>query len=343
MQGIAKATGTIALTVLGAAAGVLLQPATGAAAASGATTTSGATGGSSATGAGTLPSLVAYVRGGNVYVSRGAAEVRLTRDGGYSRPRWSPDGRQIAFLRGGQLWTMKADGTAKRRLTTRAASGPSWSPDGRFLAFASLSCSGGPGVYRISATAVGATPQVLFPAGCRGEALPPEPPLTVTESGGLNERLRADNTVAWSPDGSRVAFRGGDCESTYDACLSVGTVTTGGERTMAAYGGGGRQNSGFAAIPNWRSDGAKLAWTAYQQGETPTDDEPVHLVEYDMVNGAMRTVGGALDREMAYVDATRAVVTGPYRGGSWIVVVNLTTGARTPLHAGSQPSVQPVR
>jgi TolB protein len=54
-------------------------------------------------------------------------------------------------------------------------------------------------------------------------------------------------------------------------------------------------------------------------------------------------VGGALDREMAYVDATRAVVTGPYRGGSWIVVVNLASGARTPFHAGSQPDVQPVR
>jgi TolB protein len=328
MTGIAKA-GNLALAVLASAAGMLIQPATA----------SAATGASTAT----LPSLVAYVRGGDIFVSRGAAEARLTRDGGYSRPRWSPDGRQIAFLRGGQLWTMKADGTARRRLTTRAASGPSWSPDGRFLAFASLSCTGGPGVYRISATATGASPRVLFPAGCRGKALPPEPPLITTESGGLNERLRADNTVAWSPDGTRLAFRGGDCESIYDACLTVGTVATGGEQTLAAYGGGGTQNSGFAVIPSWRSDGAKLAWTAYQQGETSAENEPVHLVEYDTVNAAKRTVGGALDREMAYVDATRGVVTGPYRGGSWIMVVNLATGARTPLHAGSQPSVQPHR
>jgi TolB protein len=332
MTGIAKAARNLALAVLASAAGMLLQPAMASAAT-----------GASAGRAATLPSLVAYVRGGDIFVSRGAAETRLTRDGGYSRPRWSPDGRQIAFLRGGQLWTMKADGSAKRRLTTRAASGPSWSPDGRFLAFASLSCTGGPGVYRISATATGATPQVLFPAGCRGAALPPAPPLTTIESGGLNERLRADNTVAWSPDGTRLAFRGGDCESVYDTCLTVGTVATGGEQTLAAYGGGGTQNSGFAVIPSWRSDGAKLAWTAYQQGETPAGNEPVHLVEYDTVNGAKRTVGGALDREMAYVDATRAVVTGPYQGSSWIVMVNLATGARTPFRAGSQPSVQPLR
>jgi Tol biopolymer transport system component len=322
MQGIAKAAFMMATAVVG----TFCQPATAATAAGG-----------------TLPGLVAYVRGGDIYVSRGAAETRLTRDGGYSRPRWSPDGRQIAFGKAGRLWTMKADGTAKRRLTTRAASGASWSPDGRFLAFASLSCTGGPGVYRISATAAGATPQVLFPASCRGVALPPEPPVTVTESGGLNERLRADDAVAWSPDGTRVAFRGGDCEGVYDACLSVGTVTTGGERTLAAYGGGGIDNSGFAVIPSWRSDGAKLAWTAFQQGATPAENEPVHLVEYDTLSGAKRTVGGALDREMAYVDATRAVVTGPYRGGSWIVLVNLASGARTAFHPGSQPSVQPVR
>jgi TolB protein len=344
MQGIAKAAGNAALAVLATAAGTLFQPTTAATAASRTTAASTATTISSANRAGgapALPTLVAYVRGGDIYVSRGAAETRLTRDGGYSRPRWSPDGRQIAFRKGGQLWTMKANGTAKRRLTSRAASGPSWSPDGKFLAFASLSCTGGPGVYRISATVAGAAPQVLFPTGCRGEAIPPAPPLTVTESGTLNERLRTDNAVAWSPDGTRMAFRGGDCEGIYDDCLSVGTVATGGERTVAAYGGGGVENSGFAVIPSWRSDGVKLAWTAYQQGETAAENEPVHLVEYDTLSGAKRTVGSALDREMAYVDATRAVVTGPYRGGSWIVVVNLATGARTPFHAGSQPDVQP--
>jgi hypothetical protein len=278
-----------------------------------------------------------------VYDSKGATETRLTRDGGYSRPRWSPDGRQLAYLKGGRLWTMKADGTGKRRLTTRAASGPSWSPDGRSIAFASLSCTGGPGVYRISATLAGAQPEVLFPADCRGEELPAEPAITTGQVGALSDRLRYDDAVAWSPDGTRVAFRGGNCESVYDACLSVGTVATGGEKTVAAYGGGSLQTSGFAVVPNWRADGAKLSWTAYQEGETAADDKPVHLVEYDAVSGAKRTVGGSLDREMAYVDATRGVATGQYKGGSYVMVVGLANGSRTPFHAGSQPSVQPIR
>ncbi|AGL19695.1 PD40 domain-containing protein [Actinoplanes sp. N902-109] len=282
-------------------------------------------------------SLVAYVRSGDVYVSKGAAETRVATGGGWSRPRWSPNGKLIAAVRGGQLWTMKADGSAKRRITTRAAGGPSWSPDGTAIAFASQSCSGGPGVYRISATAADAVPEVLFPAYCRGEELPAEPVAQPAATGSLSERLRWDDAVAWSPDGTRIAFRGGDCESVYDACLTVGTVATGGEKTVAAYGGGSL-GDGFAAVPAWRGDGAKLAWTAAAQGE---NEQPVHVVEYDTANGAKRDLGAAQDRELAYVNSTSAVVTSTGKGGSWITVLNTATGARAAFHQGSQPSVQP--
>jgi TolB protein len=283
------------------------------------------------------------VRGGDIYVSRSAAETRLTTGGGYSRPRWAPDGKQLAYLKGGQLWTMKADGGGRRRLTTRTAAGASWSPDGKWIAFASLSCTGGPGVYKIATTTSAAVPEVMFPRDCRGEELPAEQGSTTAAAASLNERLRTDDAVAWSPDGTKVAFRGGDCESVYDACLTVGTVATGAEKTVAAFGGGSLQTRGFAVVPCWRADGAKLAWTAYQQGETRADNQPVHLVEYDTASGAKRTVGGALDREMAYLDAKRAVATGPYAGGSWIMVVGLVDGSQVPFHSGSQPSVQPAR
>ncbi|GIF28706.1 hypothetical protein Aut01nite_16920 [Actinoplanes utahensis] len=285
---------------------------------------------------------VAYVRRGDVYVDQGTGEKRLTSGGGHSRPRWAPDGRRIAFLKGRRLWVMNADGSGQRQVGSRYAAGPSWSPDGKWVAFASLSCTGGPGVYRIAATGAGAKPEVLFPRDCRGEELPEEEAPAGDAEASLSERLRYDDAVAWSPDGTRIAFRGGDCESTYDACLSIGTVGDGAEKTVAAYGGGGLQNSGFAVVPSWRADSAKLSWTAYQEGETAAENEPVHLVEYDVASGRKRTVGTALDRELSYVDANRAVVTGQNAGGSWVTVLCLTTGKRTPFRSGSQPSVQPV-
>ncbi|MCU7724692.1 hypothetical protein ODJ79_13275 [Actinoplanes sp. KI2] len=284
---------------------------------------------------------IAYVRNGDIYVSKGPAEKRLTTGGGHFRPRWSPDGRRIAYLTGTQLWTMNADGTGAKRLATRPAAGPSWSPDGKWIAFASLSCTGGPGVYRIPAT--GGSPVVLFPSECRGQDLPAVSPADDRRAGNLADRLRTDDAVAWSPDGTRIAFRGGECDSIYDACLSVGTVATGSEKTVAAYGGGSLQTQGFAVVPSWRGDGARLAWTAYQQGETTADNQPVHLVEYNPATGTKRTIGAALDRELAYLDANRAAITGQYRGGSWVMLIGLADGSRQPFHEGSQPSVRPVR
>ncbi|HET9517664.1 MAG TPA: hypothetical protein VFO77_08075 [Actinoplanes sp.] len=325
MKAFTRTAAISVLAVLAAATGLLLHAAPAAA------------------GAPSLPTLVAYVRDGNVYVSKGATEKRLTTGGGHARPRWSPDGKKLAYLKAGQLWTMKADGTGKRRLSTRAAAGPSWSPDGKSIAFASLGCTGGPAVYRISATVKAAKPKVLFPGECRGEPLPAAPATGSSGNvGTLSERLRHDDAVAWSPDGTMIAFRGGACESIYDDCLSIGTIATAAERTVAAYGGGSL-GSGFAVVPSWRFDGTRLSWTAYQVGETEAEDRPVHLVEYDTVTRAKRTVGADLDRELAYLDANRAAVTGNHKDGSWVLVVDLVTGARTAFHPGSQPSVQPVR
>ncbi|MEU4622226.1 hypothetical protein AB0G04_19955 [Actinoplanes sp. NPDC023801] len=326
---VGSATFAVAVSLSGA----LFQPAAGQAAG-----TDGALSSRSAEAA--LPGLLAYVRGGDVYVSKGATEKRLTTGGGHARPRWSPDGQRLAFLRKGRLWTMTADGGAQTRLSTRPAAGPSWSPDGKWIAFASLSCTGGPGVYRIPATAGATGPEVLFPRDCRTEDLPEEAAAGAT-TGSLNDRLRYDDAVAWSPDGTRLAFRGGDCESIYDSCLSIGTVATGEEKTVAAYGGGSLQNRGYAVVPSWRADGRKLSWTAYQEGETAAGNKPVHLVEYDVPTGTQRTVGSAMDRELAYADAGRAVITSRNRGGSWLTVLALTNGTRTLLRAGSQPSVQP--
>jgi len=283
---------------------------------------------------------VAYVRAGDIYISSGATERRVTTGGRHSRPRWSPDGRRIAFVRAGMLWIMNADGGGKRRLTTRPAGGPAWSPDSRWIAFASTGCNGGQGVYRIS-TATRPATEALFPVECRDQALPAPPPVPRPATGTLAERLRRDNAVAWSPNGRSIVFRGGECEGIYDDCLTLGDVATGRERALAAYGGGGQDYSGFAVVPSYRRDGLKITWTAFQEGHDDATTFDIHVVEYDPARRTVRRIGVDQDREMVYESSGRGLATSLYRGSSWVVAINLTRGTRTPLYRGSQPSIRP--
>jgi dipeptidyl aminopeptidase/acylaminoacyl peptidase len=53
--------------------------------------------------------------------------------------RFSPDGRRVAWVHGGQLWVSLIDGSARRQLTRLwgGVSGPKWAPGGDRLAFTS--------------------------------------------------------------------------------------------------------------------------------------------------------------------------------------------------------------
>lgn len=70
----------------------------------------------------------------------GSRQRQITNTAGSSSgPRWSPDGKKIAYNNGGQIWTMNADGDDKEQVTkiSSGASGPVWSRDGQWIAFSS--------------------------------------------------------------------------------------------------------------------------------------------------------------------------------------------------------------
>jgi len=96
-------------------------------------------------------------------------------------PAPSPDGSEIAFSYGGDLWTVRSDGSHSRRLTTHPGYEhlPKWSPDGRWIVFSGAR-EGDRDVYLIAS------------------------------GGGEPRRLTSfdvdEDVCDWTPDGSAVIF-----------------------------------------------------------------------------------------------------------------------------------------
>ncbi|CAM3162344.1 Amidohydrolase-related domain-containing protein [Sphingomonas antarctica] len=86
---------------------------------------------------------IAFDMLGDIYTMpiTGGTPTRIAEGLAYEhQPRFSPDGRRIAFTsdRGGgdNIWVMNVDGSDKRQVTKedfRLLNQPSWSPDGRFI------------------------------------------------------------------------------------------------------------------------------------------------------------------------------------------------------------------
>jgi TolB protein len=163
------------------------------------------------------------------------SRVLVPNKGYEEAPRWSPDGRRVAWVstRDGnqEVYTVGGDGRDVRRLTSEIApdNSPSWSPDGKRIAFASARS----GNFEI---------HVMKADGSDVRRLTHHPSL--------------DYWPAWSPDGRRIAFT-----SNRDGNYEIYVMNADGSRLRNLTGHPAQDN--FAA---WSPDGKRIAFVSTRDG-----------------------------------------------------------------------------
>jgi uncharacterized repeat protein (TIGR01451 family) len=146
-------------------------------------------------------------------------------------PAWSPDGLQVAYVKGTDIYVLPATGGTPVQLTTDPANDthPTWSPDGTQIAFQS-DRGGNPDVWVMPAAGGAATQLTSDPA--------------------------ADGSPDWSPDGTQLAFQSGRSGNN-DIWI------------MPAAGGAATQITTAAASdvnPDWSPDGTGIVFARAGSG-----------------------------------------------------------------------------
>lgn len=221
-------------------------------------------------------------------------------------PRWSPDGKHLAFISdrqgdGAQLWVMRTNGGEAWQLTRLqggVASEPVWSPDGRQIAV----------LHRLLADAPPARLGAQTAAGAAGGAAAGAAPksdvkvftrlrykengkglwdgkyaqVLVVELGGGDLRQVShgpyDHGVpAWSPDGGFLAVcanRSADPDRTPTADVWV-VPATGGEMRKVTV------SAGPAASPTWSPDGRLIAYFGHDNRFRGATETHIYVVPAD--------------------------------------------------------------
>jgi dipeptidyl aminopeptidase/acylaminoacyl peptidase len=209
-----------------------------------------------------------------------------------SQPRWSPDGKWLAFMREDQLWLLSFEGGEPRQVTSvpgGVTGPPVWSPDGRRIAFTARipsATSSGPRVIR-------RLRYLLNGAGYIGDGF--WHIFTVSVDGAETVQLTSGEwhhfAPAWSPDSAQITCvttrrEDWDTEWVWDVYVLDASDRGGAARCLTDSGG-------TCAAPAWSPDGQ---WIAYYANECPgtayTQDYYLWLVP--AAGGIARNVSRAL-------------------------------------------------
>lgn len=234
---------------------------------------------------------------GDIYTMpiAGGTPTRITSGLAYDQqPRFSPDGRQIAFTsdRGGgdNIWVMGTDGRSARAITSESftlLNNPTWSPDGRFIAarkhFTTTRSLGTGEIWLYAVNGTGGGVALVERPNPQFQKELGEP---VYSHDGRSIYFTRDaspgNTFQYAQDSNAGAF----VIERYDIAS--------GERTQVAGGPGG------AVRPQPSPDGRWLAYVHRTGGHS-------RLFVRDLQSGEQRQVYGDLDQDLQETWAVHGV------------------------------------
>lgn len=237
-------------------------------------------------------------------------------------PAWSPDGKRMAFERGGTIYAIDIDGSHETPLG--AGRWPAWSPDGARIAFTSVA---GISAMNADGSAVktlirhdfrddtydpwdmGVGKPAWSPDGAfiafehlgDGDIMPAQ--IFFMKADGSSARLLyedprgryAESDPSWSPDGSRIAYW------SYGFGIAVTSVRDAVTRTLYA-------NFPFVAYgakPAWSPDGQLIAFNTFRSSETASTSVLIVRVDgtgpLQVIRDAYNAVWSPDGKRMAFV------------------------------------------
>ncbi len=288
---------------------------------------------------------------------------RLT--GGLARdrsPRWSPDGRYLAFVsdRSGtdQLWILPMDGGEPWKLTSmrdRVAS-PSWSPDSTRLAYLAQVVAGTDPLVERDPGAPREPPKVQVVERLKykfnGEGFRDHPAqlFVVALPGGRPRQLTVGDVdveePAWAPAGDAIAVASArEPERDYDSISDIWVVSAA-DGTLRKV----TKSEGPASTPSWSPDGQRIAYVGHTHPEMGGGyNQRLRLVSAE--GGDSRTLTDRLDRSLliafrpAHVPPPRWTADGQaicflhQDRGAVVLGVIRAQGGETELVAGGARSI----
>jgi hypothetical protein len=227
-------------------------------------------------------------------------------------PAWSPDGGQIAWVAGNDIWVMNADGSSPMRLTDDAAQDfdPAWSPDGLQIAYAS---------------------------DRNGDA-----DIWLMDSGGGNAQViiqnadATDRAPSFSPDSESLVYMS-DVSGGRE--LYVYNLSDGGTVRLT-------DNGVYDGLPDWQSDGPLIVFATVRAAESSGEYEiyvtDSGIANADQDNARQITANTLADDDPAWSPDGESIVYQTFADGHWnLWIIEVATGTSRALMGGPANDTSP--